>query len=239
MKSLYLLVDCCTVLIPFVFSFHPKLKFYKHFKPFFIANMITAFLFICWDILFTKIGVWGFNPDYVLGIYFFNLPLEEILFFICIPYACVFTYHCLNLFFQIRWASKTQNIFVISISSLLLCFGIYFHAKLYTASTCISLGIILLLITYLAKIKWLARLVMIYPILLIPFFIVNGILTGSGLPQPIVWYNNAENIGIRLWTIPVEDIFYGFELMLINVYLYEMLKHTFNVQLKKEDEQAI
>jgi hypothetical protein len=80
---------------------------------------------------------------------------------------------------------------------------------------------------------------MIYPILLIPFFIVNGILTGSGLPQPIVWYNNAENIGIQLWTIPVEDIFYGFELMLINVYLYEMLKLTFNIQLKTEDEQAI
>jgi lycopene cyclase domain-containing protein len=80
---------------------------------------------------------------------------------------------------------------------------------------------------------------MIYPILLIPFFIVNGILTGSGLPQPIVWYNNAENIGIRLWTIPVEDIFYGFELMFINVYLYEMLQNKFNAHLKTEDEQAI
>jgi len=183
-------------------------------------------------------GVWGFNPDYVLGIYFFNLPLEEILFFICIPYACVFTYHCLNLFFQIQWRSKTQNIFVVSLSTLLLGSGIFYHTKLYTASTCISLGIILLLMTYLAKIKWLAKLVMIYPILLIPFFIVNGILTGSGLPQPIVWYNNAENIGIRLWTIPVEDIFYGFELMLINVYLYEMLQHKFNAHLKTEDEQA-
>jgi lycopene cyclase domain-containing protein len=64
----------------------------------------------------------------------------------------------------------------------------------------------------------------IYLFLLIPFFIVNGILTGTGLEAPIVWYNNQENLGVRLLTIPIEDTFYGFELIVLNVFFYEKWK---------------
>ena len=224
MKFLYLLVDFFTVLVPFLFSFHSKIKFNKNFKAFFIANVISAIIFIIWDILFTKLGVWGFNPDYISGIYFINLPIEEILFFVCIPFACVFTYHCLNLFFKIEWKAKTESIFVQFFSGILLITGIYFSSKLYTASIFISLSLLLVYLKYIAKINWLPKLVMIYPLLLIPFFIVNGILTGSGLEEPVVWYNNDENLGIRLFTIPIEDIFYGFELILLNVFVYEHFK---------------
>ena len=236
MKFLYLLVNFFTVIVPFIFSFHPKLKFYRYFKSFFAANIITALLFICWDVLFTKLGVWGFNPDYVSGIYLFNLPVEEILFFICIPFACVFTYHCLNLFFKFQWTDKTENIFVICFSALLLITGCFYLSELYTSATFISLGITLPVLKYIVKINWLAKLVIIYPILLIPFFIVNGILTGSGLPQPVVWYNDAENMGIRLFTIPAEDIFYGFELILVNIFFYEFFKKKFGTQPSKFDE---
>lgn len=224
MKFLYLLVDFCTVIIPFLFSFHHRLNFYKNFKAFFLANAIAAALFIVWDVLFTRSGVWGFNPDYLSGIYFYNLPLEEILFFICIPFACVFTYHCLNIFFNFKWKQKTESIFVLFTSVILFIAGIYFFSRMYTAATCISLSLLLLYLKYIAKINWLPKLVMIYPVLLIPFFIVNGILTGTGLDEPIVWYNNDENSGIRILTIPVEDIFYGFELILLNIFFYEQFK---------------
>ena len=225
MKFLYLLVDFCTVIVPLVFSFHPKLNFFKNFKSFFLANILSAVLFIGWDIFFTKIGVWGFNSNYVLGVYIFNLPIEEILFFICIPFSCVFTYHCLNLFFQIKWNSKTEDIFVISLSTVLLTIGICFYSKLYTSATFISLSVFLLILKYFAKVNWLAKLIIMYPVLLIPFFIVNGILTGSGLQQPVVWYNNSQNLEIRLLTIPVEDIFYGFELIFLNILLYQSFKN--------------
>lgn len=222
MKSLYLLVNFFTVIIPFLFSFHPKLRFDKRFKAFFLANALVALVFIIWDIVFTKIGVWGFNPDYLLGLYFFHLPLEEILFFICIPFSCVFTYHCMNLFFDIQWQPKAETVFVISISGLLFLVGAFFHDRLYTAYTFISLSGIILALKYVAKVTWLPKLFSIYSVLLIPFFIVNGILTGTGLDSPVVWYNNEENLGIRLLTIPVEDVFYGFELVLLNVFFMRM-----------------
>ncbi len=60
--------------------------------------------------------------------------------------------------------------------------------------------------------------------MLIPFFIVNGILTGTGIEGNIVWYNDEENLGIRLGTIPIEDTVYAFSMILMNLSLFYKLK---------------
>lgn len=231
MKYLYLLINFFTVIIPFLFSFHPKIKFYKEWMFFIPANILTAIIFITWDIIFTKNGIWGFNKNYISGVYFYNLPVEELLFFICIPYSCVFTFYCLNKFYKIKWSAKFEKIFIPLLSIVLLITGIYFNQKLYTSITFISLAFILLIIKYFFKSDWLIKLLCIYPLLLIPFFIVNGILTGTGLEQPIVWYNDSENMGLRLLTIPIEDIFYGFELILLNLFFYNLFKSTSRVHI--------
>jgi len=54
--------------------------------------------------------------------------------------------------------------------------------------------------------------------------VVNGLLTGTGLDKPVVWYNEAEIIGWRIGSIPFEDVFYGMLLILCNVLVYEWLK---------------
>ncbi len=231
MKFTYLWVDLFTVIIPFFFSFHPKLNFHKSFRYFFPANVLAAILFLSWDMLFTKIEVWGFNPDYISGIHILNLPMEEVLFFLCVPFSCVFSYYCLNLYFKIQWKPKMESIFVIGFSAILLITGIIFYSRLYTSVTFISLALLLLFLKYVMKVEWLPKLFTIYPILLIPFFIVNGILTGTGLDAPVVWYNNAENLGIRMLTIPIEDAFFGFELILLNVFFYEYLKGKSNSEM--------
>jgi lycopene cyclase domain-containing protein len=231
MKFLYLLIDLFTVIIPLLFSFHPKINFYKEWKWFIPANFITAILFIIWDIVFTKQGVWGFNEKYITGIYFYKLPLEELLFFFCIPYACVFTYYCINRFYKIEWTSTFERYFILVFSGLLLMIGVYFYSRSYTSVTFLSLSLILLIIKFIFKIQWLGKLLSIYPFLLIPFFIVNGILTGTGLEQPAVWYNDAENMGLRLLTIPVEDIFYGFELILLNIFFYNLFRSASRVHI--------
>ncbi len=227
MRSTYLLVDLFTIIVPFLFSFHPKLRFHLYFKYFFAANFVAGFIFICWDIYFTKLGVWGFNPEYVLGAYVYNLPVEEILFFICIPFSCVFTYHCLNIFYKFQWKKKNIDVFIIILSLILFITGVSFYYKLYTSSTFISLSLLLLFLHFYIKVNWLSKLFTIYPVLLIPFFIVNGILTGTGLENPVVWYNNSHNLGIRLLTIPLEDIFYGLELIILNISIFEYLKKKY------------
>jgi lycopene cyclase domain-containing protein len=60
--------------------------------------------------------------------------------------------------------------------------------------------------------------------MLIPFFIVNGILTGSFIENEVVWYSADEIIGIRLFTIPIEDTVYAFTLILTNLALVEFFE---------------
>ncbi len=224
MKGTYLLVNFLAVSVPFVFSFHPKIKFNRNFSAFFKANLIAAALFLVWDVIFTARGVWSFNPDYTLGIEIYNLPIEEILFFLCIPFACTFSYHCAGIFWKIKWSNSTENIFVLLLSALLLVAGIVFREKAYTSVTCLVTAALLLSLKYYFKADWLAQFFLVYLFLLIPFFVVNGILTGTGLEEPVVLYNNSENLGIRLLTIPVEDTFYGMALIMLNVFLFERFR---------------
>jgi lycopene cyclase domain-containing protein len=224
MNYTYLIIDICTIIVPFGFSFHPRLNFYKTWKAFFPAVVITGIAFVIWDIFFTQLGVWGFNPRYLTGIKIGNLPVEEILFFLCIPYACVFTWHCAGLFLSNSFARITQSAMTGILVIFLLTAGLLFYKNIYTVVTFLSLAVFLALLAWFFDINWLVRFYIVYALLLIPFLLVNGILTGLFLDQPVVWYNPSEIIGWHILTIPVEDVFYGMELILINVFIYEHLK---------------
>ncbi len=224
-KYLYLTIDFLSIIFPLLFSFHPKLKFYKRWKYILPSILIPALFFIAWDILFTKIGVWGFNSRYLIGLQFFNLPIEEVLFFICIPYACSFTYESVNVISgRERISTKSSHLISDVLSFLLILAGILFYYKWYTSVAFIASGLFLLFLRRAIKADYLRRFYFSFVFILIPFFIVNGILTGTGIDEPIVWYNNAENLGIRMGTIPIEDTFYGMLLILMNISLFEYLQ---------------
>lgn len=232
MKYTYLLIDFFTIIVPFIFSFHPKLKFYKTWKAFFPAVIITGLIFIGWDSYFTDLGVWGFNAQYLTGISIGNLPLEEVLFFLCIPYACVFTYHCLDLFIKRTLSLRTENRLTNSFVIIFAAIGLFSYDKIYPMVTFITLSALLVISKYYFKVNWLAKFYVIYGILLFPFLIVNGLLTGTCLENPVVWYNPDRIFGFRLLTIPVEDVFYGMALILMNLLIYKFLIIRFKLDKK-------
>ncbi|MDO6853781.1 lycopene cyclase domain-containing protein [Cellulophaga lytica] len=214
----YLLINFACISIPFIASFYPKHAFYKKWGSFFKACIPVALFFIVWDYWFTAIGVWGFNKDYLSGIFFGELPLEEVLFFIAIPYACVFTYFAILFLIKNNPLQKIEKYITFTIIATCLITALFNLDKLYTCTTGI-LAVLFLVYLYYKKTN-LSYHYLTY-LIIIPFFLAsNGLLTGSFLESPIVWYNNAENLGVRIGTIPVEDCFYGLVLIFMNIELF-------------------
>lgn len=216
----YLWVDFFCFIFPFLFSFHPRLQFARHWKAFLLPSILTATFFLVWDAIFTDWQVWSFNPDYVLGIYFFKMPIEEYLFFLCIPYACVFSYHCFKVLFKLDAYQSFARVFYAVLAIVLLLIACLHLPQLYTSVTFFLCGFFLL---YLVAINHplLSRFFFTYLFILLPFVLSNGVLTGSFIQRTVVAYNDQYNLGIRLLTIPIEDIFYGMLMLLLNVWGYE------------------
>lgn len=223
-KYLYLTVNVSSILVPFIASFYPGAPFYRKWKYLWPAIVVPAVLFLIWDEFFTRLGVWGFNPEYLTGIYLGSLPLEEVLFFICIPYACVFTYFALNHLIKRDLLRASHEIISSVLIVALSIAGLYFIENAYTSTTFILLACFLSFLVLKKRARFLGRFYVTFAVILLPFFIVNGILTGSFIEGEVVWYNNNENLGIRLGTIPVEDVFYGMLLLVMNVTLFEFLQ---------------
>lgn len=214
MKYLYLGLNIGSFIIPFLFSFHPRLRFHKKWRSFFPAVLIMMAIFIPWDIVFTKNGFWGFNEAYITGYSLLGLPIEEWLFFICIPYACIFTHYALlELLPKMKLSNKAVNVVYVLLVVTLIVVLWYHYDRWYTLVN-FAFAILLSAWVFNSCRSLFNGFFSTYIVILIPFFIVNGILTGSWIEDQVVWYNNTENLGIRLGTIPVEDIIYNFGMLL-------------------------
>jgi lycopene cyclase domain-containing protein len=203
------------------------MRFIKHWKAVFLSLIIVSIFFLIWDAIFTANGVWGFNPDYHLNILLFGMPIDEWMFFICIPYASIFIHYSLAYFKpNLLISEKITKFITLFFMAIIIPVIIINTNKAYTFVNYISL-LFVLLIGFFFGIKHLQRFYISFLIILVPFFIVNGVLTGTGIEEPVVWYNNAENLGIRLLTIPIEDIGYAFTMIFGNVLLIEKFKKWF------------
>jgi|SRR5690554_5349801 len=222
----YLLILFLTVAICFIASFDKRIRFDRHFGAFIKAAIVVAVPFIAWDIWFTARGVWWFNTDYTLGIVVAGLPVEEWLFFICIPFSCIFTYFCLDKFFKLEWLSGFNNLIVFF--SVICCsvIALLHDDKIYTLITALVTITTLIYLHFMARADWIGRASLVFTVLMLGFFPVNGVLTGTGLDAPIVNYNPQDFLGIRMKTIPVEDAVYGYTQFLLVLYFFKRFKHT-------------
>lgn len=222
--SLYFWIILGTIVGPLALSFDKKVAFYKQFLPVSIAVVCIGIPFLVWDSLFTSRGIWGFTPAYLSKIYIGNLPIEECLFFLVVPFACVFIYEVLKAYFPNYKGLKTAHCFAFALTLSGFVFGIMNIHNWYTASACIIAAFLTIKLYFIDRTPWYKNFVFMYLVALVPFVIVNGILTGAVTENPVVWYSEEHIMGIRIITIPFEDLYYNYCMLLPIVAIFEKVK---------------
>jgi len=219
----YLIILAVSIAAPLFLSFDKKVQYYKNLKYILPAIILTAAIFLVWDIKFTASQVWSFNPEYTIGKNFKGLPIEEWLFFFVIPYSCVFIYEVLKFYYP---KHEYANPFLAFSLLLIVGFALlsYYHRhQAYTFLTFLFSSVYLGYTVFRNRFKQhITKFYFSYFVSVIPFIIVDGILTSL----PVVEYNSAHILNIRIMNIPVEDFSYLFLMLLMVTTIYETLKES-------------
>jgi lycopene cyclase domain-containing protein len=218
--STYLLINIAIIFFPLILSFDKNLKFYKKVPYVLQSIAFVSTAYLVWDVIATKRGDWAFNPEHLIGFYILDLPIEEILFFITVPYSCIFIYETVSFYVKEKKLSFNNKLFIIP-SILLVTLGTLFYDQNYTFTVSVFaaaffIGAILFNESLLdSRNFWITILIGF-----IPFLIVNYFLTSI----PVVTYNEAAFSGKRFITIPYEDFLYSFSMISLWLLFYELAK---------------
>lgn len=100
----------------------------------------------------------------------------------------------------------------------------------YTFLTILSLFVVYFLDYILGtKLLWKKKYYLFYLLIVVLHTIVDNYLNGRwGLGSYIVGpYDPTSYSGIKLWFTPLENYFFGFSLISLNIVLYEFFKNKF------------
>lgn len=191
-------------------------------KELLVPLVMMALIFIAWDILFTALGVWRFNPSYIQGVSIINLPWEEVCWFFIIPFCSLFVYQIV----KIRWSNPWGSARTLQFVLLVVLFGMYLlnMDRIYSA-TSLSMTISMIGLSLIVHWKGFGLFIASFLLLLIPMGLFNGMLTGLLTKEALVQYNSAEFGGIRILSFPIEDIGFGFSFLIGILLLSDFIKH--------------
>ena len=220
MSLTYLLLNLCIIAVPVWYTPDKRTAYYRRLPALGLSIAVVSTCYLLWDILVTARGEWSFNGKYLTGVQIFNIPLEEVLFFITVPYSCLFIYEV------VLYATKSSKLrlpasVVVAVMVALLAASLALYPQGYTAKALASCGfflmVALLLDRSLLKSKqywiWLA-------VCYVPFLIINTVLTAL----PVVEYNSKAIWGLRFGTIPLEDFFYNYAMLSFYLLVYRIGK---------------
>jgi lycopene cyclase domain-containing protein len=215
--DVYLKLDLLVLALPLALSFDHKVAFWRKWPQVLAAIAVVLMVFGAWDVWKTAAGVWGFNPHYVGDVRVLGLPPGEWLFFVVVPYACLFILECVRAYFRDR-AWRIPRWSVVVAAGAFTALACWYRELTYTSTVFLSVAVAVMLLewgapaTLRSRCFWVAM-----SVTYLPFLIANGVLTGL----PIVWYDDVHILAIRVGSIPLEDFFYSFSMLALAVLIHD------------------
>lgn len=186
--------------------------------------LVSSIIYCIWDLIFSNLGIWGFNKNYILGIELSGFPLEEILWFPIIAYCSIYIYAIRTRIKSSEYNYLLGKVLTIIFGLIMLLLFIINYTELYTSfSSWVGLSIILLYYIF-KKQEQLYTFSLSFLIIMIPMILADGLLTGMFTLEPVIIYNSQEFSGIRLISIPIEDFSFGYSFLGATIFLKNAFK---------------
>ena len=220
MKSEYLIFNIAIVTGPVLFSFDRHVRFVRQWLRVLLCTFIVSIPFLFWDILANG-RHWSFNSRFIMPLRILGLPLEEGLFFLTVPFACLFIWEIILV--KVKPSQKIRSRFLPFLHLPFMISGALF---LYIGKEYTGLALCMLGIAIFSDLQFKTGLIQ-YPMFYGYLLIVTGLIlvfNGYLTARPIVLYGIQYQLDIHIWTIPVEDFIYGLSLILMNTVLYQKLR---------------
>lgn len=219
MTYIFLYLNLFLFIIPIFLSSQKKIDLRSLLLPSFIVTLIFSET----GVFFAGQKVWSFNPDYLLGLNYRQLPLEMYLFYFTSSFSGLGIYQYLN----VKFPNNDLQKYGLACSNLLLGITVamlfFAYTKWYSVTTFTLLFLLLLYIEYRNQLRFMYKFYRAFVICLIPFYISYGILCNL----PIISYQAKETVDLNLFSIPFENHFYMMGMLLLGVYLMELIKSRY------------
>jgi len=216
-KHVYSLIALGVWAGPLALSFDGRVHFWTHWPAVGLASLLTGILYLFWDALVVRRGDWTFNPQYTGKLRVFHLPVGELLFFVAVPYACLFLFEVVKSYFpSVEFGSATSA-------------SLFFGALVFVAASWFFRHLGYTFLALLSVVLFLSTLGLTHPALVgrsefwiwfglcfVAFAVVDGIYTAL----PTIWYNPKAVTGIKIGSIPLEDFFYNLSYLGLTLCFY-------------------
>jgi lycopene cyclase domain-containing protein len=224
--SLYLALDFLVAAFPLALSFDRRVRYARRWPAAALSAVIVCVPFAAWDSLMSARGAWGFNPAYAGSVRVAFLPPAELLFFLVVPFACLFLYEVASEYWG-GGAPRARRAPWFAAAAACAALAAAAWPRLYTSSVLAAAALFLLLAALAApallagRAFWLGLLLSFAP-----FLLANGVLTAL----PVVTYAPWAILGPRAYTIPLEDFLYSFTLLGFCILVYRSLRDRLSIR---------
>ncbi len=221
----FLIILILVFIVPLFYIISGKYDFRKKLRYGIPAILISGFIFLLWDIRFTEVGVWSYDADYTLGISQKGLPLEQWLFYLVFSCTSLLVYEAIKTRFR---TLDLNNIFVAIGLLMVIVFAIIaymYRVRVYTFFCFLFTAVYFGYTIFRNQFKsCLTHFFLSYLVMLVPYFLLNGILTWN----MAIEYHQEQVLNVWILMMPVENLVFLFLLLLINTTVYEYLsEHRF------------
>ena len=223
----YVLITLLVISGPLALSFDKRVAFFRQWKRLIVAIIPVSAIYLLWDVLVTERGHWSFKPEYAGSWQPLGLPAGEWLFFFVVPYACLFILEVVRAYFPRKRFTNIKLVRTLAVGAIILLLGgsYLWRDQAYTVLALLAAAAwVALTVSMRIELLTDSHLYLFFGLSIMAFFVVNGVLTGL----PVVRYNPQAIWGIRIITIPLEDLFYNISMLGFYALSYETVPRWFS-----------